>query len=152
MWGPLVVDPVSYTVLPGKEDVMILGSPTLAALGIDVYDSLGECAREHNLSVQSVESPNFKECRWVSIGVEALLQRGPSAPEPSDKTVEQLVYRGPDTGMEIEQEEKEEHEHVVALAKAVETAVAKWFFGWGWGETARDLGSALERLSASPSW
>ena len=32
MWGPVVMDPVSYAVSPGKEDVVILGSPTLAAL------------------------------------------------------------------------------------------------------------------------
>ena len=49
MWGPVVMDPISYAVLPGKEDGVILGSPTLAALGINVYDSLGECARKRNL-------------------------------------------------------------------------------------------------------
>ena len=55
------MDLVSYAVLPGKEDVVILGSPTLAALGINVYDSLGECVRKRYLSVQGVEPPNFKE-------------------------------------------------------------------------------------------
>ena len=69
MWGPVVMNPVSYAILPGKEDVMILGSLPLAALGIDVYNSLGECVRKRNLSVQGVESPNFKECRRVSIAV-----------------------------------------------------------------------------------
>ena len=63
MWGPVVMDPVTYAVLPGKEDVVMLGSRALAALGINVYDSLGECARKRNLSVQGVESPNVKECR-----------------------------------------------------------------------------------------
>ena len=58
-----VMNPVSYAVLPGKEDVVILRSPTLVALGIKVYDSLGECTRKRNLFVQGVESPNFKECR-----------------------------------------------------------------------------------------
>ena len=93
------MDPVSYAVLPGKEDVMILGSPTLAALGTDVYNSLGECARQRNLSVQSVESPNLRECRRVSTTVETLLQRGPGAPEPRNEAVERLVSRGPDMGM-----------------------------------------------------
>ena len=32
-----------------------------------------------------MESPNFKECRRVSIAVEALLQRGPGAPMPYEK-------------------------------------------------------------------
>ena len=102
IWGQVVMDPVSYDVLPGREDVVILGSPTLAALGITVYDSLGECVRKSNLLVQGVESPNFKGCRRVSIAVEALLQRGPGAPEPPDGAVEWLISRGPDMGMEPE--------------------------------------------------
>ena len=48
MWGPVVMDLVSYAVLPGKEDVVILGSPTLAALGM-VYGSLSEYGRKRNL-------------------------------------------------------------------------------------------------------
>ena len=88
-----------HAVLPGKEDVVILGSPTYAALGTNVYDSLGECARKRNLSVQVVESPNFKKCRVVSIAKEDLLQGDPGAPEPPDEAVERLVSRGPDMGM-----------------------------------------------------
>ena len=68
---------------------MILGSPTLAALETNVYNSLGECSRKCNLSVQGVESPNFNECRRASVAVEALLQRSPGAPEPPDEAVEQ---------------------------------------------------------------
>ena len=102
MWGPVVMDPVSYAVLPGKEDVVIMGSPTIAALGINVYVSLDECARKCNLSVQGVESPNFKECRQVGIAVEALLHRDPGAPEPPDEAVERLVSGVPDMGMEPE--------------------------------------------------
>ena len=115
------MDLASYAVLPGKEDVVISGSPTLAALGINVYESLGECARNRNLSIQGVESANFKECRRVSIAFEALLQRGPGTPEPPDEAVERLVSRGPDMGMEPKQEEQE---RAVALAKAVKTAAA----------------------------
>ena len=40
MWGPVVMDPVSYAVLPSKEDVVILRSPTLAALGINCTTAL----------------------------------------------------------------------------------------------------------------
>ena len=96
------MDPVSYSGLPGREDVVILGSPTLTALGINVYGSLCECARKRNLSVQGVGSPNFKECRRVRITMKALLQRGPGAPELPDEAVERLVSRGPDMGMEPE--------------------------------------------------
>ena len=127
MWGPVVIDPVSYAVLPGKEGVVILVSPTIAALGIDVNDCLGECARKRNLSVQGVKSPKFKNCRWMSTMVEALLQRGPGAPEPLDEAVERLVSRGRDMSMEPEQEERERG--------------GKWFDG-----------SARERFSARPSW
>ena len=35
---------------------MIFASPTLAALGVNVYNGHGECARKLNLSVQGVES------------------------------------------------------------------------------------------------
>ena len=91
MWGPVVIDPVSHAMFLGKEDVMILGSPPLAALGINVYGSLGEYALKRKLSVEGVEPPNFKECRRVSIALEALLQRGPGASEPPDEAVERLV-------------------------------------------------------------
>ena len=76
MWGLVVMDPVSYVVLPGEDDVVILGSPILATLGINGYDNLRECARKRNFSFQRVESPNFEEYGWVSITVAALLQRG----------------------------------------------------------------------------
>ena len=66
--------------------------------------------------------PNLKECRRVSIAVEALLQRGPGAPEPLNEAVERLVSRGPEMGMEPEHEERE---RVVALARTMETAVEK---------------------------
>ena len=73
MWGPVVVDSLSCAALPGEEDVMMLGSLTVAALEMNVYGSLGECARKRNLSVQGEESPNFKEYQRVSIAVGALL-------------------------------------------------------------------------------
>ena len=118
-WGPVVMDPVSYAVFPGKEDVVILGSPTLVTLGINVYDSLGKCTRKRNLSVQGVDSPNLKECRRVSIAVEALLQHGPGAPEPPGEAVERLVSCGLDMGMEPEQKGRE---RAVVSVKVVEIA------------------------------
>ena len=73
----------------------------------------------------------------------------PGARKPPDEAVERLVSHGPDMGMEPEQEERES---AVALAKAAETAAANSLSAGGWGEAARDLGSALERFSARPSW
>ena len=97
-----------------------LGSPTLATLGINVYDSLGECACKHNPSLQGMESPNFKSYWQVRIAVEAQLQCGPGAPESPDEAVERLVSRGPDIGIYLEHEERDD---AVALAKTVENAV-----------------------------
>ena len=136
MWGPVVMDPISYDVLPGKA-MNISGSPTFVALRINVYGSLGEFARKRNLSVQGVESPNFKECRRVSIAEEALLQRDPGAPEPPDEAVERLVSRGPDVGMKPEQEERE---RAVALVKAVETAAANGLSAGGEARLREILG------------
>ena len=53
-------------------------------------------------SVQGVKWPTYKEYRRVSIGVKALLQCGPGAPEPSDEAIERLFSLGPDLGMESE--------------------------------------------------
>ena len=53
--------------------------------------------------------------------MEALLQRGPGAPEPPDEAFEWLVTRGPDMGMEPERKKRE---RAVALAKAVEISTA----------------------------
>ena len=104
---------------------------------------------KRNLSIQGVESPNFKECRRVSIAVEALLQRDPGAPEPPEEAVERLVSCGPDMNMEPELEEREV---AVVLAKAVETAAANSLSAGGkaklceildrhWNASRRDLRS-----------
>ena len=46
-WGLVTLDPVTFAVMPGGDDVVILGNPTVQLLGIDDYDSLGARAREH---------------------------------------------------------------------------------------------------------
>ena len=89
-----------------------------------MYDNLGKCARKRNPSVQGAESPNFKECRRVSIVVGALLQRGPGAIELPDEAVERLVSRGSVMGVEPKQEDRE---RAVALVKPVRTAAANGF-------------------------
>ena len=40
------MEPFSFAVMPGDDDVVILGNVTLTLLGIDVHDSLGARARE----------------------------------------------------------------------------------------------------------
>ena len=74
--------------------------------------------RKCNLYVQGVESRSIKQCRRMSIAVEALPQPGPGAPKSPAEAVERMVSRGPDISLESEQKERE---RAVALAKAVET-------------------------------
>ena len=40
-WGLVTMDPYPFAVMPGDDEVVNLGNPTLKLLGIDVYDSLG---------------------------------------------------------------------------------------------------------------
>ena len=119
------MDPVLYAVLPGKEDVVNLGVR---------LSPLYECARKHKFSVQVVESPNFKECRRVSIVVETVFRRGPGAPESLGDVGERLVSRGPDMDMESEQKERE---CALALAKEVETVATNGLLSKVWRRWAR---------------
>ena len=125
-----------------------LGEPDSRDSGINMFGSLGERVHKRNLSDHGVESSNFKEYRQVSIAVEALLQRGPDAPEPSDEANERLVSRGPDTYMEPEQKKCES---AGALAKAGDCGGER-FVERAWGEAARDHGSAMKFFSARRSW
>lgn len=44
-WGLVSLDPFSFAVMPGDDDVVILGNPTLKASGIDFYESLAALGR-----------------------------------------------------------------------------------------------------------
>lgn len=53
--------------------VVMPGSLTLQAFGIEVYDTLQECARKRGMvSVKRVETANSEACRRVSVSIEAL--------------------------------------------------------------------------------
>ena len=95
------MDPFSFAVMPGDDDVIILGNPTLKALGIDVYDSLGARARER-AGLAGVETGAYKRCRRVSLSVEALQHVNTRDEESADKAVERLASRGPDVGMSLD--------------------------------------------------
>ena len=45
-WGPKVVRSQRFAVMPGTDDVLIIGSPMLKRLGIDVYRDMEESARK----------------------------------------------------------------------------------------------------------
>ena len=64
-WGLVTLDPFSFAVMPGDDDFVILGNPTLNLLGIDVYDGLGARARER-AALNGVESADYRQCRRVT--------------------------------------------------------------------------------------
>ena len=117
-WGPVVLEPCHYAVMPGADDVVIIGSGTLEAMGIDVYSGLEVCARSRHSLVSGVDTPEFRACRRVSLAVEALQDAGASE-APVDPSVERLVSRGPEMHMTPEEELVERR---VALDRAVQAA------------------------------
>lgn len=75
-WGPLVLDPLSFAVIPGNDDVMIIGNPTLKMLGIEVNDSFGEHARVGcETNIKGIESPRYFESRRVAVSMDTMKQR-----------------------------------------------------------------------------
>lgn len=56
--------------MPGTDDVLSLGCPTLEILSLDIYTGLTECARrkvEHK--AKPMETLNYIVCRRVSLSV-----------------------------------------------------------------------------------
>ncbi|CAB1115245.1 unnamed protein product [Ectocarpus sp. CCAP 1310/34] len=124
-WGLVSVDLFSFAVMLGDGQVVILGNPTPKALGIDVYESLGTCVRSR-ASVMGVETAAYKECRRVSLAVDALQYReGPEQAEP-DPAVERSVARGPNMDMSPEGEALARSE---SLDSAVSSAVVAGWIG-----------------------
>ena len=81
--------------MPGEDDVVILGKPTLKPLGIDVSDSLGARARER-ATLTGVDTAAYQKCHRVTVSVDALQQ--------PDESVDRLVARWPDIDMSLEEE------------------------------------------------
>lgn len=44
-WGPVLLDQISFTVMPGDDDLVIVGNHTFKMLGVDIHDCMGEHAR-----------------------------------------------------------------------------------------------------------
>eukprot|EP00752_Nemacystus_decipiens_P002231 g2116.t1 len=102
--------------MPGDDDVVILGNPTLKALGIDVYDTLGARAREQ-ANIAGVDTAAYKQCRRVTVSVDALQDQHQVPPPAPDPAVERLLSRGPDMCLTTEEES-------AGRAAALEEAVA----------------------------
>lgn len=79
-WGPVMLGPFCFSVMPAEDDTILLRGATVKELGI-VYDYLATCARKQAIaSVHGVENPSFKGCRRVTVAVQALQQRDEDEP------------------------------------------------------------------------
>ena len=120
-WVLVTMDPFSFAVMPGDDDAVILGNPTLKLLSIDVYDSLGARARER-AALTGVNTAAYRQCRRVIVSVTALQQQPCGTPKEPDGAVERLVAPGPDIDMgpmeELRARSEALEEAVLALATA----------------------------------
>ena len=69
-WGAVKVLPITFTVMPGSDDVVMFGMATMKALGLDLYPWALEKLRPSAVPVQTgVESPSFLAARRVTLPV-----------------------------------------------------------------------------------
>ena len=116
-WGLVTMGPFSFAVMPGDDDVVILGNPTLKLLGIIYYDSFVARARER-APPKGVDTAAYRQCRRVTVSIDALQQQTSLTPEASDEAVELLVARGPDIDMSPEEELRARSEALEGAAQA----------------------------------
>ena len=114
-WGLVTMDPSYFAVMPGDDDVVILGNPTLRLLGINVYDTLRARTRQR-AALTGVDTAAYRQCRRVIVSVDALQQQPRGTPEEPDEAVERMVAREPDIDMNPE-------EKLRARSEALEEAV-----------------------------
>ena len=99
-WGAVKVLPITFTVMPGSDDVVMFGMATMKALGLDLYPWALEKLRPSAVPVKTgVESPSFLAARRVTLSVHSF-QSEVADDVPADVAVERLVERGPDMFMD----------------------------------------------------
>ena len=81
-WRLVTMDPFSFVVMPGDDDVVIRGNPTLKLLGIHVYDSLGARA-----APTGVDTAAYRQCHRVTVSVNDLQQQTSFTPEEPDEAL-----------------------------------------------------------------
>eukprot|EP00903_Cladosiphon_okamuranus_P005335 g5333.t1 len=120
-WGPVVLDPQPLAVMPGTDDVMIIGKPMLKRLGIDVDAAAEASARaRHDDRLEGVESPDVAAARRVALSIAAM--QPPDREEVPDEALERLAARGPDMVMPPAQEEQGRSEALDAAVASAATA------------------------------
>ncbi|MEP0580138.1 MAG: reverse transcriptase domain-containing protein [Marinobacter sp.] len=103
-WGAVKLEPITFAVMPGTDNVVLFGMATMKALGIDVYREALEKLRPRAVPVSTgVETPSYLAARRVTVSVRAF-QTEATVDAPEDKAVEHLVDRGPDMFMDPEEE------------------------------------------------
>ena len=69
-WGAVKVPPITFAVMPGSDDVVLVGMATMKALGLALYTWALEKLRPSAVPVQTgVESPSFLAARRVTLPV-----------------------------------------------------------------------------------
>lgn len=103
-WGTVQLEPITFAVMPGTDDVVLFGMATMKALGVDVYRQALEKLRPLAVPVSTgVETPSYLAARRVTVSVRAF-QTEATVDDPEDEAVERLVDRGPDMFMDPAEE------------------------------------------------
>ena len=87
--------PISYAIVPGTDNAILLGLPTIGDLGVDPYARLLGVMRPQMTPSPSVETPAFLSSRRVSLSVDAFQEAGGQVNEERDEAVERLGERDP---------------------------------------------------------
>ena len=67
-WGPTILRSQRFAVMPGTDDVVVIGSPMLKHLSIDVYKAVEDRTRDgHNDGITSEDSCDVTEVRRVTL-------------------------------------------------------------------------------------
>jgi len=93
-WGAAELPPISFAVMPGKDDVVIFGMATIKALGIDLYPLALEKLRPRAVPVKTgVETSSFLPARRVTVPPWSF-QTERVVQAPANVVVEPMVDRG----------------------------------------------------------
>lgn len=91
-FGPVTLDPFVFAVMPGTDDLLVLGCPMLEVLNLNIYTSLTECARRKvECRAKPMEIENYIACRCVSLSEEAMQEQPTDDEHVANQAVERVV-------------------------------------------------------------
>lgn len=95
-FGSVTLDPFALAVMPGTDNTLTLGYPTLEVLDFDIYAGFTECARWRvERRTKPMESMNYIACRHASLWLE-VVQPQPLGNQYLDQAVEGVAQRDPE--------------------------------------------------------